>query len=108
MTDNSRGGWHNHFFTACWHNKPMSILERHNIKRTHENIATAEMIVRGVPRQGMPVSVNTREAAELLMKALDCDGWDGFQVFDLLPFKVQAETVSELYVSQTAPHPLPR
>lgn len=41
----------------------VSIIKRHNIDPTRENIATVEKIVRGVPRRGMPVSVETREQA---------------------------------------------
>lgn len=75
----------------------MSILKRHNIKPTPENIATVERIVRGVPRRGMPVSDETREAAQRLMRALDRDGWDGLMVFDLLPFKVDEDARGDRY-----------
>ena len=86
----------------------MSILKQHRIKRTPENIAAVEKIVRGVPRRGMPVTEPTREAAQRLMRELNRDGWDGLQVFDLLPFKVDEEVRGDRYgLGDPDPIPLP-
>lgn len=75
----------------------MSIFKKYGIDPTRENIATVERIVRGVPRRGLPVSDETREAAQRLMRALDKDGWDGIMVFDLLPFKVDEDARGDRY-----------
>lgn len=68
----------------------MSIFKKYGIKRTRENIATVEQMLRTVPRHGKALSEDTRDAAKRLMLALNRDGWDGPMVFDLLPFKVDA------------------
>lgn len=70
----------------------MSIFKKYGIKRTRENIAKVEGILRAVPRYGKPLSEDTRDAARRLMLALNRDGWDGPMVFDLLPFKVDIES----------------
>jgi hypothetical protein len=75
----------------------MSILKRHKIKPTPENIATVEKIVRPVPKRGMPVSDDTRETAQRLVRALDKDGWDGLMVLDLLPFRLDKDVRGDRY-----------
>ncbi len=86
----------------------ISILKRNNLKRTPENIAAVEKIVRAVPKRGMPVSDDTRETAQRLMRALDKDGWDGLMVFDLLPFKVDEDARGDRYgVADPDTIPLP-
>ena len=72
----------------------MSIFKKYGIKRTRENVATVERILRTLPSHGKALSEDTRDAAKRLMLALDRDGWDGIQVFDLLPFKGVRRTQS--------------
>ncbi len=81
----------------------MLILKRHKIKPTPENIAAVRTALRGVTGIYKPPSDSTTKLAELLMKALDRDGWDGLMVFDLPPFKMYADFSADVYGEPTIP-----